>query len=102
MRIEIGACVVEQARRLGFKNPIAKTLADQPALAIAAVGIETVADHAAAIAHHIRHHRDQARRHFRKIDIGVADRRSDRLGDFGDVDDAHGVSLGRCFGYAGK
>src|SRR6185437_2271448 len=56
---------------------------------------EAISDDAATVAHHVRYHGDEARRHFREVDIGVPDRRCDRLGDFDDIDDAHYVFLPR-------
>ena len=73
----------------------AKALADQPALAVAAVGVEAVADDALAVALDVGDDGDEARRHLGEVDIGVADRRSDRLGDFGDIENANGHGL-RC------
>jgi hypothetical protein len=72
-----------------------EALADQPALPVAAVRVEAVTDHGAAVALHVGHDRDQRQRHFRKIDIGVGDRRGDRRGHLADVDDAHAVTPGR-------
>ena len=74
--------------RIGFEQPRSETLADQAALPVASVGVESVADDAVPIANDIGHERDQARGHLGKVDIGVAYRRSDGLGDFADVDDA--------------
>ena len=90
VRIEIVAGLIEQGLRIGLGQPRRKALADQPALPVAAVGIEAVADHRPAVAHRVGDDGDQARRHLGEIDIGVADRRGDRLCDFADVDDADG------------
>jgi hypothetical protein len=90
VRIEIVSGVIEQGLRIGFHQPRRETLADQPALPVAAVGVEAVADHRFAVAHHIGDHGDEAGRHLGKIDIGVADRRGDRFCDFADIDDADG------------
>src|SRR5581483_11368736 len=88
--IEIVAGIVEQRFRLGLHQARREALADQPALPVAAVGIEAVADHALAVALGVGDDGYQAGRHLGEIDIGVAYRRRDRLGDFADVDDAHG------------
>jgi hypothetical protein len=93
MRIEIGAFVVEQALRIGLDDTIAEAFPDQAALTIAAVRIEAVANDATPVAHDIRHDSDEARRHLRKVDVGVPDRRGDRLGDFNDIDNSHGLFL---------
>jgi hypothetical protein len=77
MRIEICPGIIEQAVGLGFEDTVSKALADQSALAVAAVRIETVADHASAVAYRVGNDSYEARRHLRKIDIGVADRRRD-------------------------
>src|SRR5205807_1663840 len=70
---------LEQARR--------KALADQAALPVTAVGVETVADHPLAVAQDVGDDRDKAGGHLAEIDIGVADGRRNRLGDFANVDD---------------
>ena len=56
-----------------------EALADQAALAVAAVGVEAVADDRLAVAHDVGDHGDEARGHLAEIDVGVADRRGDRL-----------------------
>jgi hypothetical protein len=90
VRIEIAAIGIEQARWIGLLQSRRKALADQAALPVAAVRVEAVADHAPAVAHGVGNDGDQARRHLGEVDIGVADRRGDRLCDFADVDDADG------------
>jgi len=90
VRIEIVASFIEQGLRIGLDQPRRETLADQPALPVTAVGVEAVADHRLAVAHDIGDDGEEAGRHLRKIDIGVADRRRDRLCDFADVDNADG------------
>ena len=94
VRIEIVAGFIEQGLRIGLHQARRKTLADQAALPVAAVGIEAVADHRLAVAHHVGDDGDQARRHLREIDIGVADGRGDRFCHFADVDDAYGHGFG--------
>src|SRR6267143_5239024 len=93
--IEIVAAVIEQFLRIGLDETRREALADQAALPVAAIRIETIADHRLAVAHGIGDDGDEARRHLREIDIGVADGRRDRFGDFADVDDTdgHGVWL---------
>ena len=93
VRIKVIAALVEQALGSGLQDAVAEALADQATLAVAAVRVEAVADDATPVANHVGHHGNQARGHLREVDIGVADRRCDRLGDFADVDDAHGNSL---------
>ena len=90
VRIEVVAVVIEQALGIGLHEARNEALADQPALPVAAVGVEAVADDALAVAHDVGHHRDDARRHLGEIDVRVADRRGDRLCDFADVDDTDG------------
>ena len=100
--VEIIAALIEQRFRIGFLDPGRKPFADQSALPVAAVGIEAVPDHPSAIAHGIGDDRDEACRHLAEIDIGVADRRRDRLYDFPDVDDTdrHGVWLSQMLNIA--
>ena len=89
IRIEILAGVIEQRARIRLQQPGREALTDQPALTVAAIGVEAVADHAASVALDVGHHRHQTRGHLREVDIRVADRRADRLGDLTHVDDAH-------------
>ncbi len=86
--VQVFAGLVEQGGGFGFQDAWRETLADQAALAVAAVGVEAVADDGFAVALHIGDHRDEAGGHLAEIDIGVADRGTDRLGDLADVDDA--------------
>ena len=96
VRIEVVAALVEKALGRRLQDAVAEALADQAALAVAAVRVEAVADDRPAVAHHVGDDRHKARGHLREVDVGVADRRGDRLGDLADVDDAHvGVSLYR-------
>jgi hypothetical protein len=44
VRVEVVAALVEQARGLGLQDPPGEALADEPALAVAAVRVEAVAD----------------------------------------------------------
>jgi hypothetical protein len=96
--VEIVAAGIEQRLGIGLLQPRRKTFADQAALPVTAVGIEAVADHPLAVADGIGDDGDEARRHLGEVDIGVTDRRGDRLCDFADVDDAdgHGVWLSGC------
>ena len=70
----------------GFPSREAQKIADRPThfYMIGSMG------NAPAIAFHIGHHGDEARGHFREVDVCVADRRIDRLGDFPNVRDAKG------------
>ena len=81
---------IEQRLRIGLLEPRRKPLADQPALPVAAVGIEAVANHALAVALKVGDDGNKTRRHLGEIDIGIADRRGDRLCHFADVDDTDG------------
>ena len=91
VRVEVVAGLIEQGRGLGLEHARAKAFADQLALAVAAVGVEAVADDRLAVAHHVGDDGDQAERHLREVDVGVADVRLDGPGRFEDVDDFHGV-----------
>jgi hypothetical protein len=54
------------SRRLsggGFEDAVAEALADQAALAVAAVRVEAVADDAPSVAHHVGDNGDEARGH---------------------------------------
>ena len=92
VRIEIVAGIVQQRLRIGLLEPRREALADQPALPVAAVRVEAVADHRAAVALHVGHDRDERQRHLGEVDVGVGDRRGDRRGHFADIDDAHAVT----------
>src|SRR5215212_336558 len=92
-RVDVVAGVVHQALGVRFEDAVAEALADQPALAVAAVGVEAVADDRPAVAHHVGDHGHEARRHLAEIDIGVADGRGDRLRDLADFDNAHWAYL---------
>jgi hypothetical protein len=91
--MDVVARVVEQALRVGLEDAVAEALADQPALPVAAVGVEAVADDRLSIAHHVGDHGHKARRHLAEVDVGVADRGRDRLSDLADVDNAHSAYL---------
>jgi len=94
VRIEIAAALVEKALGRRLQDAVAEALADEAALAVPSVRVEAVADDAPPVAHDIGDDRHEARGHLREIDVGVTDRRGDRLGDLANVDDAHvGVSL---------
>jgi hypothetical protein len=86
-RIDIAATFVEKTLRVCFQQPRRETLANQSTLAVTAVGVESVADHRAAVDFDVGNHSDQAGSHFAEIDIGVADRRGDRFGDFANIND---------------
>ncbi len=93
VRVEVAAALVLQALRIGFQHARDEALAHQLALAIAAVGVEAVADDRLAVADDVSHHRDQAQRHFAEVDVGIADRGADRDGFFADFNDSHGSLL---------
>ena len=86
--VEVGACIVQQDLRIGFEQTRRKAFANQAALAIAPVGIEAIAHHALAVAKRIGDDGHQAGRHFGEVDVGIAYRRCNRLGDFTNIDDA--------------
>ena len=84
------AVFIEQAVRRGLQHARDEALAHQRALAVAAVRVEAIADHRLAVADHIGDHRDQAQRHLRKIDVGVADVGLDGARGLADFNDLHG------------
>ena len=71
--VEILARVIEQALRIGLAQSGREAFAYQAALPVTSVGIEPVPDDRATIADDVGHHRNQTRRHPRKIDVGVVD-----------------------------
>jgi hypothetical protein len=90
VRVEIVAGVVEQRSRIGLAQTRREPLADEAALTVAAVGVEAVADHRAAVAHDIGDDGDQGQGHLGEVDVRVGDRRSDRRRHFANIHDAHG------------
>ena len=62
----------------GFKKARDETFAHQGALAVTAIGIESVSDNAFSIAHDVGHDRSQTQSHLAEIDVCIADRRADR------------------------
>jgi hypothetical protein len=54
-----------------------EAFAHQRALPIPPIGIEAVANHRLAVAHHIGDDGDHRTGHLREVDIGVGDRRGD-------------------------
>jgi hypothetical protein len=90
VRVQVVAGGVQQAGGIGLADAAGEAFADQPALAVAAVGVEAVADDRPAVAHRVGHHRHQAGGHLGEVDVGVADRRPDRPGHLADIDDADG------------
>jgi hypothetical protein len=93
MRVE-HAVPVEEGFGVGFQKAGGEALANKAALTVAAVGVEAVADDPAAVAELVGDDGNQARRHLGEVDVGVADRRGDRLGDLADVYDSHGRAFG--------
>src|SRR5690606_13581171 len=73
----------------GLQHTRHKAFAHQVALAVAAVGVEAVADDRFAVADDVGDDGHKAQCHLREIDVGVADVRLDRAGGFEDVDDFH-------------
>lgn len=92
VRIEVPARGVDQRVGGGFQQARDEAFAHQRALAVAAVGIEAVADDGLAVADHIGDHRDEAQRHLAKVDVRVADRAGDGDGLLSNLDDLHGGS----------
>jgi hypothetical protein len=92
--IEVVPRIVEQRPRLRLEQPRRKPLADQPALAVAAVRVEAVADDRLAVADHVRDQCDVRQRHLGEVDVRIGDRRGDRHRLLADVDDAHRASAG--------
>ena len=83
--------------RCGIRGEHARreALADEAALAVASVRVEPVTDDPAAVALDVGHDRHEAGRHFREVDVGIANGRRDWLGDFANIDDTqrHDLSL---------
>nr|GEU28409.1 hypothetical protein [Tanacetum cinerariifolium] len=102
VRIEVGAGVVDQAGGIGFQDARNEPLAHQRALAVAAVGVEAVADYRLAVADDVGHHGDQAQCHFAEIDVGVADGGTDRYGFFADLNDFHEASPVKHVGHGAR
>ena len=98
VRIEVVTGSVQQAVRGCCQKPVLEPLADQPSLAIPAIRVEAVANHPPPVAHDIGDNRHEAGRHFREVDVGIADRRSDRLGYLANIDAANGRLPGRRYG----
>ena len=67
------SCAASSSRhcRISFDNPGAKR-SRISALAVASIGIESVADHEAAVTHDIGDDRDQTESHLAEIDVGIA------------------------------
>ena len=78
---------------VGFQDARDEALAHQLALAVAAVGVEAVADHRLAVADHVGDDGHEAQRHLAEVDVGVADGRADGDGLLADFDDLHGGLL---------
>jgi hypothetical protein len=95
--IEVLAGRVAQALRIRLEQARREALADEPALAVAAVRVEPVADDAPAVADHVRDHGDEARRHPAEVDVRVPDPRPDGARRLPHLEDAHApFSRGRC------
>jgi hypothetical protein len=73
IRIEVVSGVVQQALPVSLEQPRRKSLADQSALPVAAVGVETVTDHPPAITHYVCNHSNERAGHARKVDISIGD-----------------------------
>jgi hypothetical protein len=72
--IEIFALLVDQRFWISIEDPRTESLADEATLAVAAIGVESVAEHRLAIACNIGDDRHHRARHFGKIDVGVRNR----------------------------
>ncbi len=91
IRVQVVAGIVQQGLGVGLQQARREALANQAALSIAAVGVESIANYGSSIAHHIGDHGDQGAGHLRKIDIGVGDGRRDGCGHFTQIGDTHGI-----------
>jgi hypothetical protein len=87
VRVKVVSGLVQQAVGGRFQDARNEALAHQVALAVAAVGVEAVANDGATLTHHVGHHRHQAEVHFGKVDVGVANIALDRAGRFADFGD---------------
>ena len=88
--VQVVAGLIQQGGWFGLEDTGGELFPDQSALAVAAVGVEAVADHGLAVALDVGDHGDEAGGHLGKIDVGVADRGTDRLGDLADIDNTQG------------
>jgi hypothetical protein len=91
VRIDVVARFIAQARGFGLEDARTKALAYQRPLPIATIGVEPIAHDRLAVADHVGDDGDQAQRHAREVDVGVADLALDGLGGLADVDDLHGM-----------
>ena len=93
--IEVVAGVVEEGCGIGFEEARHEALADETALAVAAVGVESIADDGPAVAYDVGDDGDQRAGHLGEVDVGVRNGGCDGCGYFPNVDDAHvGLGLG--------
>src|SRR5712692_4522091 len=88
-RVEVLGGLVHERARIRLQHARNEALPQERALAVAAVGVEAVADHRPAVAHRVRHHRDRREGHLAEVDHRVPDRRSDRERLLADGDDLH-------------
>ena len=73
VRVQVLTGVIQQAGGLGLQHARDEAVTHQRALAVAAIGVEAIADHGLAVADHVGDHSDEAERHLREVDVGVAD-----------------------------
>ncbi|MNH30554.1 hypothetical protein D3C79_908550 [compost metagenome] len=81
--------MIDESIWVSFRDTRQEAITHQCALTIATVGVEAVADDRFTVANYIRDDSDNRAGHFRKIDVGIGDWRSDRDGFFTDVYDTH-------------
>ena len=67
--------VVQQRSGVGFAQAWGETLADRPSLPVAAIGVESVADHRPAVANDVGYSGDQKGVIFQGVDVGIRNRR---------------------------
>ena len=91
--IEIVAGVVEQRRGVCFAQARDEALANEAALAVAAVGVESIADDGPALADDVSYDGDQRQGHLGEVDVGICNRGGDWQRHLANVNDTHGASF---------
>jgi len=81
--------MVDKGVRISLRDTRQETITHQSTLAIATVGVETVADDGFTIANYVRDDSDDRAGHFGEVDIGVSNWGSNRDSFFTDVYDTH-------------
>ena len=93
VRIEVVARIVQQRCGVGFAETRCEAFPDESTLAVAAVGVESIADDGASVAHLVGDDGDQGQRHLREVDVRIRDGGCDGQGYFPDVNDTHGAQF---------